>query len=87
MRRGGVECRECQRQKEPYISEAKKAVYKALKNGELAPPWLFFCVDCGKPATVWEHRDYGKPLDVEPCCKGCNTRRGPGDWPGPHRVG
>lgn len=34
------------------------------------------CVDCGNRATDYEHRDYYRPLDVEPVCKKCNRRRG-----------
>lgn len=34
------------------------------------------CVDCGDVATDYEHRDYFRPLDVEPVCHGCNVRRG-----------
>lgn len=33
------------------------------------------CVDCGDRATVHEHRDYTRPLMVEPTCKSCNSRR------------
>ena len=33
------------------------------------------CVDCGKPAHSYDHRDYEKPLDVEPVCRSCNRRR------------
>jgi len=35
------------------------------------------CVDCGAPATCYDHRDYSKPLDVEPVCWKCNAQRGP----------
>ena len=35
------------------------------------------CTDCGKRATVYDHRDYGRPLDVEPVCQSCNLKRGP----------
>lgn len=35
------------------------------------------CIDCGKPATDYDHRDYNKPLDVEPTCRSCNIKRGP----------
>jgi len=35
------------------------------------------CVDCGKPARVYDHRDYAHPLDVDPVCKRCNQKRGP----------
>ena len=34
------------------------------------------CVDCGTEATCYEHRDYLKPLDVEPVCLSCNYLRG-----------
>jgi hypothetical protein len=27
---------------------------------------------------VYEHRDYTKPLQVEPVCRSCNALRGPG---------
>lgn len=35
------------------------------------------CVDCGKPATEYDHRDYAKPLEVEAVCSSCNSKRGP----------
>lgn len=39
------------------------------------------CVDCKrKPAAVYDHRDYSKPLEVEPVCHWCNGRRGPALW-------
>lgn len=34
------------------------------------------CVDCGGRALNYEHRDYSKPLDVEPVCVKCNKERG-----------
>ena len=34
------------------------------------------CVDCGVPATCYDHRDYNKPLEVEPVCSKCNFHRG-----------
>ncbi len=34
------------------------------------------CTDCQKPATVYDHRDYLKPLVVDPVCWSCNSRRG-----------
>jgi predicted Zn-ribbon and HTH transcriptional regulator len=36
------------------------------------------CVDCGRKATGYEHRDYNKPLSVVPICSSCNIRRGCG---------
>jgi hypothetical protein len=35
------------------------------------------CVDCGKKAQVYDHREYAKPLDVAPVCLSCNSLRGP----------
>jgi hypothetical protein len=56
---------------------AHKAVARAIKNGELKKPSLFTCLDCGGPATEYDHRDYSKPLEVTAVCRGCNLRRGP----------
>jgi hypothetical protein len=58
-------------------AQAAAAVNKAVRNGILVPVATLTCVDCGKPAQCYEHRDYNKPLQVEPTCKGCNIRRGP----------
>ena len=34
------------------------------------------CQDCGEVATMYEHRDYRKPLDVRPVCRKCNIKSG-----------
>lgn len=55
-----------------------RAVADAVKTGGL--PRLdgtIGCVDCGKPARSYDHRDYAKPLEVEPVCTKCNHQRGP----------
>jgi hypothetical protein len=59
---------------------AAQIVRRAVVDGSL--PSLkeinVLCVDCkGKRAVHYEHRDYGKPLEVDPVCQGCNLRRGP----------
>jgi len=57
------------------------AVKKSIDDGHIAPlDGSIACVDCGKPATVYEHRDYTKPLDVEPVCSSCNRKRGPAEY-------
>lgn len=56
---------------------AHKAVARAVKCGELPRPSTLTCTDCGKPACDYDHRDYGKPLDVQPVCRSCNRKRGP----------
>jgi hypothetical protein len=43
----------------------------------MAPARTFNCVDCGKTAHGYDHRDYRKPLDVVPICRSCNYKRGP----------
>jgi hypothetical protein len=51
----------------------------AVKIGFLPHPTDFKCVDCKRSqATCYDHRDYNKPLDVEPVCLNCNSRRGRG---------
>jgi len=60
----------------------RQAIYAvlrcAIRRGLIPPVNTRTCVDCGKPADAYDHRDYNKPLDVEPVCTGCNVRRGPG---------
>jgi hypothetical protein len=58
--------------------EAKKAVYLAIWNGNLSKAYLKKCTDCSHYAEVYDHRDYAKPLDVEPVCRRCNVKRGAG---------
>lgn len=56
---------------------AHKAVAKARRAGLLADPRSLACADCCVPASEYDHRDYSKPLAVEPVCRRCNRRRGP----------
>jgi hypothetical protein len=58
-------------------AQAASKVNQAVKKGLLPHVSTLICVDCGKPAQCYEHRDYNKPLEVVPTCKGCNIRRGP----------
>lgn len=60
---------------------AHAAVFKAIRNGLIAPlDGDIACVDCAKPAQVYDHRDYAKPLDVVPVCLSCNKKRGNAAW-------
>ena len=52
-----------------------KGVLPSLKDREYA------CTDCDGIATEYDHRDYSRPLDVEPVCGSCNKRRGTAIWP------
>ncbi len=53
------------------------AVGRAVRKGLLKPAKECTCVDCGKQARDYDHRDYNKPLDVVPVCRSCNQLRGP----------
>lgn len=57
--------------------DAHRFVRLAIRAGYLAKPETLACSDCGKPATGYDHRDYNRPLDVEPVCRSCNVKRGP----------
>lgn len=57
------------------VSAAKSRGILPALDGTIA------CNDCGQPATKYEHRDYARPLDVEPVCGSCNAKRGTASWP------
>lgn len=57
------------------VASAKRHGILPRLDGSIA------CVDCGGPACVYEHRDYSRPLDVEPVCATCNSYRGTATWP------
>ncbi len=57
---------------------AYSAVSSAIQRGALPPAKTQRCVDCGDRAFCYDHRDYRRPLDVSPVCKGCDCMRGPG---------
>lgn len=68
--------------REGVRNAAYRAVAAALQAGTLMKAQGQPCADCGRPAEVFDHRDYTKPLEVEPVCRSCNVMRGPADvWP------
>lgn len=67
-----------QRIKGTRMMSAKSKVYIAVRAGMLPQALVFSCVDCGSQAQVWDHRDYKKPLSVDPVCRRCNALRGSG---------
>ena len=92
-------CRDCtaryKRTLTAIRAPASKAVARCVRVGLLPKlnPWPckrqgkvipIFCVDCGKPAEVYDHRDYSKPLEVEPVCRACNSRRSHAEDIKPH---
>lgn len=56
---------------------AWKLTKREIREGRMPPPTACKCADCGEPAYCYDHRDYRKPIDVEPVCRACNVRRGP----------
>lgn len=57
--------------------EARYAVRDAIKAGTLPSPRGLACTDCGGIADRYDHRNYSRPLEVEPVCIRCNFVRGP----------
>lgn len=77
-----LQCPRCKspRWQQPMtVTAAHSRVAVAIKHGKLAAlDGSVVCVDCGEPAACYDHRDYAKPLQVEPVCDKCNGKRGPG---------
>ena len=70
-------CYGCMSARKPIMNAAMRAVKKAIERGLLPPIDGRYCVDCGAFAHVYDHRDYSKPLSVDPVCRSCNRTRGP----------
>ena len=62
------------------VAAAKRQGLLPQLDGSIA------CTDCGAPAQEYDHRDYGRPLDVQPVCRSCNKRRGTAKWPSPDQF-
>lgn len=63
----------------PLAVDAHRILWSAINRKVLPHPRKAGpCVDCGKGAHCYDHRDYTKPLAVEPVCIRCNRLRGPG---------
>lgn len=68
----------CASQVKALASAAVAKVHAAIRAGSIARlDGSVPCVDCGAPAAQYEHRDYSKPLAVDPVCRSCNIKRGP----------
>lgn len=70
-------CVDCEDLRENAKKAAQRAVQREIKAGRLTKATAHRCADCGEKASMWEHRDYTKPLQVEPVCRSCNHARGP----------
>ena len=58
------------------VANIRKVVARAMADGDIPRP-SGQCVDCGQPATCYDHRYYSLPFEVDPVCSRCNTNRGP----------
>jgi DNA-directed RNA polymerase subunit RPC12/RpoP len=75
----GLYCRGCSSRRMALMTRAMSAVSAAVRD-RLLPNLRVeetACVDCGDRATCYDHRDYNKPIAVEPVCRTCNRLRGP----------
>lgn len=69
-------CVDCGRIYRAGSARAHNIISGAIRCGLLLPANQCDCTDCERPASVYDHRDYNKPLDVEPVCRRCNHKRG-----------
>ena len=74
-------CRACKPLVRYAAYKADTLLCRAEAHGEVPPPEDFTCVDCGRTAQSYDHRDYDRPLDVVPVCRSCNLKRGPAKMP------
>mgnify|MGYP003473459537 CR=1 FL=1 len=69
-------CYKCSSRHYDDMYAANSAIKPHIKSGTIKRASECTCVDCGKPAKDNDHRDYLKPLEVEPVCRSCNVKRG-----------
>jgi DNA-directed RNA polymerase subunit RPC12/RpoP len=69
-------CAPCKLEHDKEGDRATADVTNAIKRGHMKRASEYVCVDCGTQARDWDHRDYAKPMDVEPVCRSCNLKRG-----------
>jgi len=75
-------CGPCRTKHRAAQQKAAAALQHAIKRGEIRKIDGLSCVDCGLPATDYDHRSYEteRALDVVPTCHSCNIKRGPAGW-------
>ncbi len=69
-------CNDCRQVIYSLRRKSMAALIKEIDSGRTLPAKNYYCVDCGKPAAHYDHRDYSKPLVIEPVCAKCNVNRG-----------
>lgn len=83
----GSKLRYCVSCRDEYYRVRRRAVAlvaNAVAFHKIPPARDLNCVDCApsreRKAQVYDHRDYSRPLEVEPVCQFHNCRRGPAKW-------
>ena len=72
-------CIKCTKIRDKKKGFAHNKVAKAIRDGILKKlDGSIKCVDCGDIAKCYDHRDYARPLDVDPVCWSCDKQRGEG---------
>lgn len=74
-------CVVCAYSTDKLRNKSRSMVTVAIHKGKIPHPSTLVCVDCGKQATCYDHRNYYEPLNVDPVCKSCDCLRGPGHPP------
>lgn len=74
-------CRSCAPIRNRLRARCVAAIGIAITKGALVRPTARQCADCDRMAQVYDHRDYTKPLHVDPVCRSCNVKRGPAAIP------
>jgi hypothetical protein len=69
-------CESCQKEHLKEGSKASAILNNYIKKHAFSKATEKLCVDCGCRAHVHDHRDYTKPLEVDPVCFSCNSIRG-----------
>ena len=71
-------CLRCATVIKPLRLKAVRTVANAIQHQGFPRPTAFQCSRCGQyQAQFYEHRDYWRPLDVQPVCGRCNHACGP----------
>lgn len=78
-------CEHCRIERRHIVADCRALFQMAKHRGDIdSAPVNLKCIDCGKRAAHWEHRDYREPLKVVPVCATCNHERGPGAFLATH---
>jgi DNA-directed RNA polymerase subunit RPC12/RpoP len=75
-----IHCDRCRHERFAVQKRAANALSNGLRHGLVESYMGKACVDCCEPAQCLDHRDYTKPLEVEPVCLSCNFYRPPAKW-------